>query len=243
MRIGAALALLMALLLSIPACSRGDFFRQNEYEEELFLSLDGSATLYVNTSVAALNALRGTSFDSSPSAQIDRNAIREFFTTPVTRVTRTPSLSRRAGRRFVHVQLDVEHIDQLQTAAPFSWSRSQLSTEGTLVIFRQRIGASARKDVGNVGWTGQEVVSFRAHLPSAVVYHNAGPDGLKRGNILVWTQSLASRLEGEPLDLEARMESQSILSRTLLLFGATALLVAACFGIVIWWVVRRPRRP
>ena len=121
MRIGAALALLSVLLCVAPACSRGEFFRQNEYEEEVYLSLDGRATVYVNTSVAALNALRGTSFDASPSAQIDRDAVRAFFTSPVTRVTRTPSVSRRAGRRFVHVRQDVDHIEQHKDAAPIAW--------------------------------------------------------------------------------------------------------------------------
>ncbi len=242
MRIGAALALLSVLLCVAPACSRGDFFRQNEYEEEIYLSLDGRATIYVNTSVAALNALRGTSFDASPSAQIDRDAVRAFFTSPVTRVTRTPSLSRRAGRRFVHVRLEVDHIEQLTGAAPFAWSAYHLTRDGALVTFRQSIGAAADQSIGDVGWTGQETVSFRAHLPSTVIYHNAGPDGLKRGNILVWDQPLASRLKGEPLELEARMEAQSILSRTLLLFGATGLVVAICFALLIWWVMRRGRR-
>ena len=35
----------------------------------------------------------------------------------------------------------------------------------------------------------------------------------------MWEQPLRDRLRGEPLTLEARIESQSILSRTLLLFG------------------------
>src|ERR1700750_271551 len=92
--------LLLAACLAATACSFGGFFRQYEYEEEMYLSLDGSATIYVNSSVAALNALRGTSFDIDPSATIDRGAVRDYFTTPVTRVTRRPSLSRRSNRRF-----------------------------------------------------------------------------------------------------------------------------------------------
>ena len=94
-------------------------------------------------------------------------------------------------------------------------------------------------------WDGHELVAFRIHEPSTIVYHNAGPGNQKRGNILVWEQSLASRLQGEPLDLEARIESQSILSRTLLLFGASAAAVAITFALILWWVVRRGgrRRP
>ena len=50
------------------ACGSG-LFRQYEYEEEMYLSLDGSATMYVNSSIAALNALRGTAFDPNPSGR------------------------------------------------------------------------------------------------------------------------------------------------------------------------------
>ncbi len=50
MRIGAAMALLAALTLSGASCSRSEFFRQYEYEEDVYLSLDGSATVYVNAS-------------------------------------------------------------------------------------------------------------------------------------------------------------------------------------------------
>jgi hypothetical protein len=239
MRIGVTLALLAVVLMAAPACSRGDFFRQYEYEEEIELSLDGSATVSVNASVAALNALRGSSFDTSPNAPINREALRAFFTTPVTRVTRTPSLSRRGGRRFVHVRVDVDHVEQLQHAAPFAWSTYRFGKEGELVVFRQHVGEGARSAAVDPVWKGDELVAFRAQLPSTVVYHNAGAKGLKRGNILVWEQPLADRLKGEPLDLEARMESQSILSHTLLLFGAAFVAVALTFAVILWWVVRR----
>ena len=110
MRIGAAMALLAALALSGAACSRSELFRQYQYEEDVYLSLDGSATVYVNSSVAALDALRGASFDTSSNAAIDRDAVRAWFTTPVTHVTRRPTLSRRSGRRFVHVRLDADDV-------------------------------------------------------------------------------------------------------------------------------------
>ena len=61
MRIAVAVVLALATI----ACG-GRIFRQYEYEEEMYLSLDGSATIYVNSSVAALNALRGASFDAEP---------------------------------------------------------------------------------------------------------------------------------------------------------------------------------
>lgn len=237
MRIGAGVALL-ALVFTAAACGGGNLFRQYEYEEEMYLSLDGSATIYVNSSLAALNALRGTSFDASPSARVDRDAVRAWFTSPNTRVTRV-SQSRRRGRRFAHVRLDVDHIERLTSAAPFAWSAYRLVKDGDLFVYQQAIGAAANKAVGDVGWTGDELVAFRIHLPSRIVYHNAGPGNPRRGNILVWEQPLSARLKGEPLTLDARFESQSILSRTLLLFAAMGAAVALMFAMVIWWIVKR----
>lgn len=236
-----ALGALGALAAWTSGCSRGERFREFEYEEEIVLSLDGSASVFVNTSVAALNALRGASFPTAPSANIDRDAIRSWFSTPAARVTRRPGLSRRHGRRFLHVRLEVDDVTRLAEAAPFAWSAYRFARQGDVFIFRQTVGASAAKEVGDVGWDGTEGVAFRLHLPSAVVYHNAGASNLKRGNILIWEQPLGERLRGEPLALEARIESQSILSRTLLLFTASIAAVALMFAVVLWFVVRKGR--
>jgi hypothetical protein len=69
------------------------------------------------------------------------------------------------------------------------------------------------------------------------VFHNTTPP--KRGNILVWEQSLDNRRHGTPLTLDARIGTQSILYTTLWLFGGTFAAVAVTFGLVIWWVLRR----
>jgi hypothetical protein len=243
MRIGAAMALFAVLTLSGVACSRSEFFRQYEYEEDVYLSLDGSAVVYVNASVPALDALRGASFDTSTNATIDRDAVRAWFTTPVTSVTRRPTLSRRSGRRFAHVRLDVDDVRSLSRAQPLAWSTYSFGKDGDLFAYKQVIGPPTAKPVDGVGWTGDEIVAFRLHLPSNVVYTNASAENHKRGNILVWEQSLRDRLNGKPLTLEARIESESILSHTLLLFGATFLAVAATFGAAIWLVMRRGGKP
>jgi hypothetical protein len=143
------------------------------------------------------------------------------------------SQSRRAGRRFVHVRIDVNDIQRLSEAGPFHWSSYSFRREGELFVYRQSLGASANKAIGNVGWNGRELVAFRIHLPSKVTYHNAGADNYKRGNILVWEQPLADRLRGQSLVLDARMQSQSILYRTISLFGASILAVAATFAFLI----------
>ena len=236
MRVGAVLVALLAL----SACG-GGLFRQYEYEEEMYLALDGSATLYVNASTAALNALRGATFDVSPNARIDRAQVEAFFSTPVARV-RSVKTSRRSNRRFVHVRLDVDDINRLGEAAPLAWSTYQFGRDGDVFAYRQTVGASAGKPV-DTNWTGDELVAFRLHLPSKVVFHNAGPDNLRRGNIVAWEQRLSDRVRNQPLLLETRIETESILYRTLWLFGATFLAVVLLFIAVVWLIVRRGRRP
>jgi hypothetical protein len=233
MRIGAAIVLLAVAVAGGPL---GRLFRQYEYEEEMYLSLDGAATVYVNSSVPALDALRGATFDPDPASRLDLAAVRRYFTTPVTRVARV-SASRRKNRRFVHVRLEVDDVRRLGEAGPLAWSSYRFSKDADLVVYRQTVGASEGKTVPSVRWNGDEIVAFRLHVPSQIVDHNA--DRKQRGNILVWEQTLADRMRGDPLTLDVRMESQSILYRTLRLFASTMAAVAVMFGLVIWWVVRR----
>jgi hypothetical protein len=221
-------------------------FRQYEYEEEVYLSLDGSATVYVNSSIAALNALRGTTFDPDPAARVDTAAVRAYYSTPATRVVRV-SQSRRSNRRFVHVRLDVDDVTKLGGVAPFAWSKYQFTRNGDQFEYLQTISAAAEKDVGNVGWNGSEIVAFRLHLPSKIRYHNTKRE-VGRGNILVWEQSLADRLHSVPVvydanggngAFDARLDTQSILYTTLWLFGSTFAAVALAFGVLVVWIVRK----
>jgi hypothetical protein len=228
---------LCVLFASTVACGGAtSIFRQYEYEEEVYLSLDGTATVNVNSSLAALNALRGTSFETAPNVRVDTAAIRAYYAGPTARVTRV-SQSSRNGRRYVHVRLEVDDVRRLGEIAPFAWSKYELRQDGNLFIYRQTVGESAGKDAGTAGWNGREVVAFRLHLPSKIRYHNTRRE--IRGNILEWEQPLADRLHSVPLVLDARMDTQSILYRTLWLFGATFVAVAVAFVVVIWWVMRR----
>jgi hypothetical protein len=228
----------LSVVTSSVSCGRASsFFRQYEYEEELYVSLDGSATVYVNSSIPALNALRGTSFNTNPTPRVDVAAVRAYFSSPVTHVTWVRQ-SRRSGRRFVHVRLEADDLRKLSEAAPFAWSTYRFAKKDDLFVYEQTVGAAAGHDVGQVGWTGREFVAFRLHLPSKIFDNNSGTD-VRRGNILVWERGLSERLHSVPITLDARMETQSILYRTLWLFGATFVAVAIGFGLVIWWVLRR----
>jgi hypothetical protein len=237
MRVFRAVAIAIVAAAAAGCGSGGGLFQQYEYEEDMYLSLDGTATVYVNSSVPALNVLRGAAFNPDPQARVDHEAVRLFYTTPVTRVISITE-SRRSGRRFVHVRLEVDDIGRLGEAGPFAWSRYELRRTDSQYLFTQAIGAAAGRPPDGPGWEGREVVAFRLHLPSKIDYHNAGPANYRRGNILVWEQKLADRLNGVPLLLDARMQTQSILYTALSLFGITCVAVAVMFGIVVV-VVRR----
>lgn len=234
----ALVLILLTAALAAAGC-RGVLKKEYEYEEELYLALDGSATMYVNASIPALVALRGLDLDVDPRARLDRDEVRALFAGPGVEVSRL-STSRRNGRRFVHVRIDVESLESLESIAPFSWSDYVLRESEDIIEFRQTVGEAAGRTIPDVGWTGSELVAFRMHLPSKIPFHNS-PTGVERGNIVAWEQRLADRLEGAPLDLQVHMETQSILLRTLLLFGATIVAAAVTFALFIWWISRRGR--
>jgi len=232
----------IALAAAVTAAGCGGVLKkQYEYEEELYLSLDGSATLDVNASVPALVALRGIDLNVSPRARFDRDRLRAFYEGPGATLTAVSS-SRRHGRRFVHVSIDVADVRSLQRLAPFAWSSYRFDRDGDVYEFKQTVGApAAGKAVEDVGWDGSELIAFRLHLPSKIPYHNAPSRKTERGNILEWEQTLTDRLQGTPIDIQVQMETQSILARTLLLFGSTIVAAILTFAAVIWWVSRRGR--
>ncbi|MBA3270017.1 MAG: hypothetical protein H0T71_05850 [Acidobacteria bacterium] len=237
----ARLALIVLAALIFASC-RSVLSVKYEYDEEVYLALDGSATVYVNASVPALVALRGVDLDVDPHARLDRVRVAALYGSPVTNVVSTTS-SRRDNRRYVHLRIEVTDIAQLSQAAPFAWSSYSIERREPLMFFKQVVGASSGRDVGDVGWRGGEMVAFRLHLPSRVSFHNAQGRTIERGNIIRWEQSLADRLKGEPLAIEVHMETASILARTLTLFGIMIALALSTMALAIWWVMRAKGYP
>jgi hypothetical protein len=220
------------------ACGSNPLSRKYEYEEDVYVNLDGSATVYVNAAVPALVALRGVDLPLDPAARLDRENVRALFASPVTRVANV-STSRRDGRRYLHVRLAVDDIRRLGEAPMFAWSRYHLETTGETAEYIQTVGGAAGRDVGDVGWSGRELVAFRLHLPSRVAFHNAPSREILRGNIIAWEQPLGDRRLGTPIAIDVRMDSESILANTLLLFGGMMVLVALTFAMLIWFMRSR----
>ena len=236
-----ALALTALALLFLASCVR-PFGRQYEYEEEVYIDLDGSATVIVNASLASLAALHGLDVPLDPGVPVDRDALRAMYSSPVTEVTRVSRPWRRDGRRFVQVRVEVSDVRQLPSVKPFAWAEYGFTRSGEVIQFVQGLKGAQGKAVGDVGWDGDELVAVRLHVPSRVAYHNAPSRLVERGNILTWEQPLVARLAGEPLEVDVRFGSQRILVLTVALFLAAMAAAAVTLGSVIWWVVRKGRQ-
>lgn len=232
------LVLLGVTMVIAGSCQRS-IFRQYEYEEEIYLKLDGSATVRINSSIAALIALRGLDENPDPASRPDRDKIRAFYASPSVEVTRVSPPWRRHGRRFVQIRLDVPDIRQLAKSAPLAWSTYQFSTNGQQYHYRQVWGPSAGKTVPNVNWDGSEIVAVRIHLPSRIDDHNTTSRKIDRGNILAWEQPLKDRLAGKPLEMYALMRTESILYRTLTIFGLALAAALVLMASIVMWVKKK----
>lgn len=242
----AGAAVLASALLG-GACSN-PLGKQYEYEEQIYLNVDGSASIIVDTSIPALVALRGAKLDPSSSARIDREDVRRVFEAGGCKVMSVGQPWRREGRRFVQVRIQAEDVRTLGQCRLLGWSTYTLEHDEVGLHYEQKIGAADAASPGKVNWDGSELVAFKLHLPSKIVYHNVRKlsdntaGDVERGNILTWEQTLADRRAGKTIDMDVRMESESILYRTIWLFSgafAAALLVLAT---IVWLTVRRGKR-
>lgn len=220
--------------------------RQYEYEEQIYLSIDGKATVVIDASIPALVALHGLPLDPSLRSPVDRDQVRRLFATAGCEDVRVGQPWIRRGRRFVQIRVATPDVNQLQSCGPLSWSSYRLTRVDQHLNYDQTVGPAKAGDPGNVNWNGSEIVGFKLHLPSRILHVKRLEDGANgeagRGNILTWEQRLSDRIAGQPLSMSVRMDSASILFRTLSLFagafGAAVLMLAA----LIWLTIRRARR-
>ena len=240
-------ALTVAAIIGAAACA-SPLGRQYEYAEQLYLTVNGAATVVIDASIPSLVALHGLPLDPSLGAAVDREQVRRLFATGACQDVRVGQPWIRRGRRFVQVRVSARHVADLRSCGPLSWSTYEFGPEDDVLRYRQVVGDVQAGDPGHPNWDGRELVAFKLHLPSRIVYHNVrrledGTTGAPdRGNILTWEQRLADRRAGTPVDMEVRMDSHSILYRTLLLFGGAFAAAVLVLGGLVWMTVRRAKR-
>ena len=160
-RSGRLKLMLLLLLAAASGCTRA-YYRQQADNEAYQLLENGQRDPRWQ--------LGRYKIDVDPRSRFDRRRVRAIFEGLDVEVS-TPTTSRRNGRRFVHVRVDAERLADLQKLAPFAWSSYTFARRGEVMEFRQVVGGAAGKPVGDVGWTGKEIVYGITSLPADL----AGP--------------------------------------------------------------------
>jgi hypothetical protein len=246
MRVGPVGAAGVLLALGLAGCS-GPLGPKYEYEEQLYLRVDGAATIVVDASLPSLVALRGLPIAPDPKTRVDREAIRRVFETAGCPGVRVGQPWVRQGRHFIQVRMSADDVRKFAACGPLAWSTYQFEKADEVIHYQQRVGASAVAPLAKVNWNGSEIVGFKLHLPSKILFHNVkrlkdGSNGeVDRGNILTYEQLLSDRRAGKPLAIDVRMGAQSILFQTLWLFGGAFAAALALMATLIWLTVRRGR--
>jgi len=237
---------------AIAACSN-PLGRQYEYDEQIYLSVDGRATVVVNTSLPALVALHGAAVDPKPDGAADRGSIRRLYEAAGCAVDSVGRFWYRRGRRFVQIQISTDDVRTLSKCALLGWSAYSLKPIDPLpeveqgLRYTQSVGPPAGGNPGAVNWDGSELVAFKLHLPSRIRYQNVkkldGTNGTtERGNILTWEQRLTDRRAGVPIVMVVDMDETSILFTTMWIFVGAFGAAVAVLGTLIWLTVRRGRK-
>ena len=239
---------LVCVVASVAGCQRVSRMlgREYEYEEDITLTVGGSATININASLAALSVLRGLPLDVNPRTRFAPEKVRAAFEAvgcQVTHVSSTPWV--RENRRFVQVRLDFPDVRKAASCGVLAWSTYTFTDADGQLSYRQVVGMPVAGDAKDINWKGTELVGFKLHLPSKIRSHNVRdvdthePMAPERGNILTWEQYLKDRRIGTPLVMEMAMERESILYQTLWLFVGAIVTAVAVMGSLIIWVLRR----
>jgi hypothetical protein len=204
----------LLLLLASAGCTT------YEYEEEIFLEVDGSGRIRMSGSTAAVEALHGIRAEMAKSLfeGIVVHSVRE---------------TERGGQMLVHVEASFTRWENLCQVPAFRGRACRFTradTDRELELSIPSAPAAALVDRA-------APVAFRFHFPSAVRHHNS-PNGIERGNIVSWKRAF----DGPPLDIRVRFDRRTLLAERISVMGKALFLVVASIGTALLWMRRKGRR-
>ena len=219
------------------ACNGRLFGKQYEYEEDLISRSTAPRPSIVNASIPALVALRGLPLDPSPSAPPDRAKIRAAYESPVTKVTR---VSPRGAARAAASSRSVSRPATSRSSArrrrcrgrATSSPRAAGTTSSSRTSGPPRCGrARCRTSAGTAARSSGSGCTCPAGSSGTTRAISRRTDRAARPRQHPRLGAASGRSAGRgPPDIKVEMDSQSILYRTLWLFGgafAAALAVLA----------------
>lgn len=201
-----------------------------EYEEEVFLDVDGSGRLRVSGSVPLLEAFHVS--DPSVSSMTAKFEGTGFELESVRETERD-------GRRFIHVQGSFADWNALCAHPAFTGRDCRLDASSDrelaihLTLPTPDGGPPANVDA-------DALLALRFHFPSTVSYHNS-PSGIERGNIIEWERTVSEQFDATELVVEATFERRSVLATTIGVVGTAVGIVALAVALALYWMVRKGR--
>jgi hypothetical protein len=205
---------------------------QYEYQEDLYLEVDGSGEIWLSGSKDLIGLLYGI------DGNADDTVLKELFESPSLQVV-SVKRSQRRGRSFFNIRARFEDLTLLSDHPAFPGRRYRLGRGDRFVELAADIPgtrlmeAPPRIDGGPM--------RFRIHFPSPVHHHNSDT-GVERGNIITWEQPIAKHLEGEPLHMVARFDRRTVLAATLMILAVAIGLAVLIIVISLYVLVRIGRR-
>ncbi|HEY7820897.1 MAG TPA: hypothetical protein VIG29_21915 [Vicinamibacteria bacterium] len=199
-----------------------------EYEEEVFLEVDGSGEIRMSGSAAAIQALH----------QVEYAGLKGLFAGNGVEIVSTRE-TERDRRKFVHVEARFEKWEELCGTPAFRGRACRFDEEEEGVALA--LSLPSPREAAPEELDREAVLALRYHFPSTIRFHNS-PGGVERGNILAWKRTLREHFAGRPLDVEVRFDRRTILQATVSVVGFSLALVAAALGTSILLMVRKGRR-
>ncbi|MGH9319219.1 MAG: hypothetical protein ACRD3V_04935 [Vicinamibacteria bacterium] len=197
-----------------------------EYEEEVFLEVDGSGSIRMSGSQAAVQAVH----DVEPSGALLEGAGVEVLSVRETE---------REGRTFLHVQGRFASFRDLCRAPAFRGRRCLLEKSEDELRLELEVPSPPFEALDGVD--SQGVLALRYHFPSTIRFHNS-PGGIERGNILSWRRPIREHFGGKPLSIEALFDRRTILEASLRILALAIGVVVASVATALWVMVRKGRR-
>ena len=223
------LTLLVPWALALPVCT------SYEYEEEVFLEVDGSGRLRVSGSSEILQALHGPNGPNgtTTSSMTSRFEGRGFELDSVRE-------TEREGRKFVHVQGRFADWNELCAHPAFADRECRLDVTDDDEL---ELTLSLPRPEGDIpeAIPPDATLALRFHFPSTVLYHNSRGD-IERGNIIGWERTASEHFDATNLVVEARFERRSVLSTTVVILGTAVAVVLFSVALALFLMVRKGRR-
>lgn len=237
MRVLAAASLF--LLLALRGCTT------YEFDHEFWLRVDGTGDVSVTGRPELWAEFKGLRSPAADTGAMGEEARRLFESAglEVRRVT----VTRRGGHPYIFLSARFKDVNKLSgsPAFPDILGLGMAREPGKLRFYGkwQRPNAAAASAAPAAAASNiAGLVAVRVHLPAKVFEHRNAVDGLERGNIVSWRETVAEGLQRQPLEFGFLIGDRSILLSTVGLFAGAIILGLGLLGLALYMTARRGRK-